>query len=187
MRVVVDYVSFSGSSEPIIKEVAVCSVGSKKRFHHFVFQPPKAWSSLSAEERQHYYAQTKTVHGLGYDSGTIPYRELSSTLKDSLKRVTAIYAFGEEKTQRLATLLDRAVINLEKEFNAPPPHHMALEGLTCLAPCHAVPSLSCALKQASILAQWLHYYILALQIKNFCPQNSTVMNVEQLSLCNDNF
>lgn len=82
----------------------------------------------------------------------------------------AIYAYGVEKCRVLSSLLRRSVIDVEGEFSCVEPSKTSLEGVGCLVPCHGLSRMACALRNATVLAQWLHYYTLSLQINQFCCQ-----------------
>lgn len=167
MKLCIDYVSFEGP-EPIIKELAVVSVGGRKRASHFVFAPPNAFSALDANTKREFQRQTTTEHGICWEEGNIGYDRVASVLRRACCRATALYAHGSAKCRVLSNLLGRSVIDLSGEFTCPPVDKMALCGVECLLPCHAVPMMHCAMRSASVYALWLEYYDLALQIEHFC-------------------
>lgn len=68
----------------------------------------------------------------------------------------------------MSKLLNRTVVDIENEFNAPDPRNTSLEFMRCLLACHAVYGMECALGSASVCAKWLSYYEKSLDIRNLC-------------------
>lgn len=168
MRVVVDFVSFDDSQgRAIIKELAVVSVG-ENRCTHFVVKPPFNWSELHDDARTSNAVTTTSVHGIKWEDGWVSHADMPKALGSAVERATAIYSYGASKCSVLQKLLKRAVIDMEAEFQAPKANCIGFAGQSCLLPCHRVRTLTCALRNASVHAKWLKYYIDKLKTENLC-------------------
>ena len=172
MELVVESIGFGSGDEYVIKELALSSVCGQ-HLAHYVFKPPKAWSSLSEATKQEYRRAMRDEHGICWGEGDIDYAQLGMTLKRAVERAVALYARGAEKCRLFSRLCARTFIDMDAEFGAPPASHTALKGKTCLLPCHAVPCMTCALNEAVCLSKWLNYYCQTLKINNLCCQTKS--------------
>lgn len=169
MNLVLDYVAFEGNGDAVVKEVAAVSQDGRYSCHAVV-KPPYPWNSLDAQASQNYENQTCLKHGICWEEGSVPHLELGSYLKRVAGRAVAMFARGEEKCKTLEKLIGRKVIDMEQEFGAPKPDCTATVGVSCLLPCHGLPTMQCAMRDADRLRQWLDYYCKRTQIANFCCQ-----------------
>jgi hypothetical protein len=92
-----------------------------------------------------------------FEEGFISHVELSSTLEALTEGATALYAYSEAECDFLTDLSGRTFISLEKELNCPPPEKCTFLAFSCLNPCHKLRSSTCALRDATSLAQWFQY------------------------------
>ena len=168
MKLVVDYVAFEGNGDPIFKEVGVVSTDGR-RVAHFLVKPPYPWTTLDSTVQNTYRKQIKEQHGVCWEDGNVAFSDLATQLNRAVARAIALYSFGTEKCRALEKLTGRTFINIEKEFNCPIMDHTALIGTCCLIPCHGLPRMRCALRDADRMRQWLKYYSERTKIANFCP------------------
>ena len=100
----------------IIKELSLCSSYNDTIF----FKPPLKFTDLPAHDRQTVIWLTNNLHGLDWDEGDIPYRDLKTICLSFSFRFTRknFFAKGIERCQLLSKLLQKTVYNLE-DLNCP--------------------------------------------------------------------
>ena len=172
MMLVVDYIAFEGNGDPIFKELGVVSVDGR-RAAHLLVKPPYAWTTLDSAIQKSYRRQIKEQHGICWEDGNVAYSQLAPQLNRALARAIALYSFGTEKCRALEKLTGRTFINIETEFKCPLMDHTALIGTSCLIPCHGLPLMQCALRDADRMRQWLQYWSERTKIANFCPSSQS--------------
>jgi len=101
---VVDVQGFrANNNDFILKEI--CVMRDRDIMFHEVFLPPFEWHELSKEaQRTNNYCR-RFVHGLRWDSGTIPYCQMEDVLTRVFNGHDLVYTKGSEK----ATFLRRFV------------------------------------------------------------------------------
>lgn len=168
MDLIVDYVGFEDvHGRMVIKELAIVE-RKGKRLAHFVFKNPYDWNELDETAKAVNTRLTSHQHGIRWDEGGIDHADVAKVVGRALERSKSLYAYGTSKCSVLQKLTKRTFINLETEFNAPPPKKIGFEGVRCMLACHHVPYFECALENASILARWLRYYSDRLKTNRIC-------------------
>lgn len=167
MKLIVDYVAFEGKGDPVLKELALVSLDGK-RSAHIILKAPYPWSALDSESKVTYKNQIQERHGICWDEGGVAYLELADQLKRMTSRAIALYALGADKCRVLSKICGRTFIDMESEFGAVDADSIASVGVSCLQPCHGLPKMHCALRNADRLRQWLEYYDHRTRIANFC-------------------
>nr|AGQ20130.1 AsIV-cont00015-ORF1 [Apophua simplicipes ichnovirus] len=118
MYCVVDVLGFKQSGkEFVLKEFAMVTIDVKTVKHlEFVVKPPYPFNSLLKEYQYINSRLTRNVHGISWDSGTIPYEESKLYIRELLKKVHTIYVRGSEKRVWLRSLLNFSVqvVDLKK-------------------------------------------------------------------------
>nr|AGQ20144.1 AsIV-cont00031-ORF1 [Apophua simplicipes ichnovirus] len=122
MYCVVDVLGFKQSSEEfVLKEFAMVTIDVKTMKHlEFVVKPPYPFDSLLKEYQDINSSLTRNLHGISWDSGTIPYEEARPYIRKLLKTARIIYVRGSEKKVWLRSLLDFSVQVVDlKKFECP--------------------------------------------------------------------
>ena len=112
-KVILDFEGFRYKKTGSIKtELSLCSNNYSDTI---LFLPPVSYNSLSASDRRSHKWVTKFLHGLSWNSGTYPYWFLSQIFLAIKLRfpLGKFYAKRKEKTEKLQTLLQKEVIDLE--------------------------------------------------------------------------
>lgn len=177
MKLVVDYVAFEGKGDPILKEIGVVSFDGR-RSSHIILKAPYPWSSLDSESKSAFKTQVQEKHGICWDDGGVAYLELGDQLKRMTSRAIALYALGAEKCRVLGKICGRTFIDIASEFGAVDADYTALVGVACLQPCHGLPTMNCALRNADRLRQWMEYYDHRTRVANFCYKGTKNRGVE---------
>ena len=102
---------------------------------------------------------------------------LKSSLPIGIPHSDSIFTHGKARQVFLESLLQRTVINLE-ELKCPKYSALAFPSKSCAHRLHQFASFRCALKEASVYAQFLTYYHLSCFI---LPENRTVYQPTPIS------
>lgn len=142
--------------EYVIKEFAVFKATDEGDTYQVVmFAPPCDAAELSEDiVKQNTYVSTR-IHGLPWDLGEKPYKELIDTLTQLTSRFSVLYVKGLEKQRVLQSIVRTQVIDVET-IGCP-----ALKSLPLIwAPCHSKNHTSphkyaCAMRNAKRVGLWL--------------------------------
>ena len=114
---------------------------------------------------------------LEWIDGEVEYVELRNILTKYTSHCDTIFTHGKARQLFLAFLLQRTVINLE-ELKCSKYTALAFPSKSCANRLHQFTSFRCALKEASVYAQFLTYYHLSCFI---LPENRTVYKPTPIS------
>ena len=89
----------------IVKELAILEVQDSSMPMVFTFKPPTFWSQLSVDEKCTARWLEMSFHGIRWNSGTIPYDQLSDILHKYLKNAKKIFIKGIQKKKFLTKIL----------------------------------------------------------------------------------
>lgn len=163
-------------NELFCKELGVALVTSSgvDAIEHYIFSAPCAYSKLSAVQKDFNQKLKCSVHGLAFDDGVIDYKHFSTIMKNLCSRATALYAYQQEDCEFLERASGMSFTSLSQNLKAPRPATIAVQGLSCLSPCHRIfRTFRCALTDAHVLAQWLYSEQTRLQSELLCSPPST--------------
>lgn len=153
---------------------------------HYIFAGPSPYNMLNEGQKNYNAMLARNVHGLRYNEGFIDYKKFVPIVRGLCERATGLFAYGQDCTF-LEAATGLSFTCLAKNLNAPNPTAIAVQGLSCLAPCHRViRSFQCALTNAHVLAQWLHSHQTKLLSERLCSipsQNETECDVSRVDMC----
>lgn len=121
----IDFQGFQhGTEEFIIKEMCILDVSKPTRPLHTVYLPPCCWYELSREQKRTYHYQSKALHKLSWDEGTIKFcRECLMRAMDrwlfttNSRYLSVFYVMGAQKTEILKRLLPQCnIVNYQDAF-----------------------------------------------------------------------
>ena len=148
-------------NEYVIKEVSVYSSQYDVSRGTVVFQPPYAENILSAEQRKRNDYVTKRIHGLKWNSGTIPYEEHGAMIRELLRDYSRVYVKGLEKLRLLLTYIPAMHIYDLEQYGCPrletlPKFFVPFHGSE-----HSVfPTHNCAALNAKRIGLWYEYDVI---------------------------
>lgn len=162
--VVVDFNFLEGrDNEIVVKELAVADSHSN-RVASYIFKRPYNWEEVPMLSAR---INNAIDHGCNWNDGDVLYSELETVLRREVSSAVAIYCFGHQKTNFIASLIERTVIDIT-QLGCPELADISLPAISCTFACHNKSRHVCAMRTAYSLAQWLDYYILSLQYAK-CP------------------
>lgn len=164
------------NDEKYCKELAAVLVTSTgvDAVSHFIFKEPFSQSEITTHAKEANKKLISETHGLKYTEGHVPYTEFKNILKELCSRATGLYAFQEDDCEFLERATNLSVTSLKQNLNAPAPADVAVQGLSCLSPCHrVVRRFRCALTEAHVLAQWLFSHQTRLLSEKLCSLPDT--------------
>ena len=171
MRAIVHFSAFDFDEENnfIVKELAIVNPDFNS-FQSWIFKPPFPISQISQSLRYANDYLSQHVFGLEWIDGEVEYVELKNILTKYTSHSDTIFTHGKARQVFLESLLQRTVINLE-ELKCPKYSSLAFPSKSCAHRLHQFASFRCALKEASVYAQFLTYYHLSCFI---LPENRTL-------------
>ena len=97
----------------IVKELAITTSDYSDSF---VFLPPASFNSFPKSEQKAYNRLKNNLHGIHWESGDYLYLNLNQIIQSFVLKnpTTVFYAKGKEKSNLLATHLDRKVEKLDE-------------------------------------------------------------------------
>ena len=154
---IVDIQGFMVNKEFIAKEVAVLH-GKEEKYAHYVFMPPKN----KYPEADNQWFLENCFHGLNWNCGYIPYKNLKCVLEQATHKYMEIYVKGHDKVTFVNKLLNKKVVNLEA-FGCPKLTHikyasefktypLANNNVKCFY--HNCDTCTCALLNVLMLSHW---------------------------------
>ena len=157
MEVVIYFEYLRGrQKQVVVKEVSVAgeNVSDSFRYENLYYMAPHGCDE----------------NGLIWDDGHIPYHKLSPVVKEAVAGFAHVYSFGTTKCRLVSDLLERPILDLE-DFKCSPTKTFKPKFSFSL-PCHRFPDISCAIKNAQALYDWLMYH---LHPKSYvkCPPDMT--------------
>lgn len=103
--VFVDFVFFeSFIHEILLKEVALTYLSSNKQYH-WMIKPPTHSSRVRCDLMNKFNNDTKTVHGIPWDTGYIHQKDVLEYLKNILSVVDTVFVQGSVKEQYISFLM----------------------------------------------------------------------------------
>ena len=102
---IIDFQGFkSNENEFIIKELFILKDDDSS--YSYLFKPPFSKDKLSSKAKRTNHYCTKYIHGLKWDAGEVPYRDLMQILRSICKDDIHIMCKGSEKTSFLKKILN---------------------------------------------------------------------------------
>lgn len=89
----------------IFKEVSFLNMQKTALPTAYLFESPKIWEELTEEERCMFQWLERSLHGISWNSGDIPYHRLERIFQICTQGVKKLYVRGEQKVQWLKNLL----------------------------------------------------------------------------------
>lgn len=168
MKIVVDYQHFIGAKgEHVIKELAFASVNTTpSHIGQYLVKPPYPWSNLNRQIQMINLKLTEQEHGLKWSAGHVSYEDIGKIIRQMCGRATVLFTSTKEKADVLQELSGRIFTPLQ-DFNAPTKHALK-QVVSCLHPCHGIPSMHCALRSVTELVQYMAFLDLKLQLNQLC-------------------
>ncbi|KAK3920706.1 Lipoyl synthase, mitochondrial [Frankliniella fusca] len=101
----------------VIKEFSLYSSQFDGSRGTTIFKPPYAETILSPEQRKRNSYITRHIHGLKWNSGTVPYEHLGDMIQELLRDYNRIYVKGVEKLRLLLRYAPPGVLvyNIERD------------------------------------------------------------------------
>ncbi|KAK3911400.1 Transposable element Hobo transposase [Frankliniella fusca] len=103
--------------EYVVKEFSLYSSQFDGSRGTTIFKPPYADTILSPEQRKRNTYITRHIHGLKWNSGTVPYEHLGDMIQELLRDYNRIYVKGVEKLRLLLGYAPPGVLvyNIERD------------------------------------------------------------------------
>ncbi|KAK3933086.1 Lipoyl synthase, mitochondrial [Frankliniella fusca] len=103
--------------EYVVKEFSLYSSQFDGSRGTTIFKPPYADTILSPEQRKRNTYITRHIHGLKWNSGTVPYEHLGDMIQELLRDYNRIYVKGVEKLRLLLRYAPPGVLvyNIERD------------------------------------------------------------------------
>ncbi|KAK3919706.1 Calbindin-32 [Frankliniella fusca] len=103
--------------EYVIKEFSLYSSQYDGSRGTTIFKPPYAETILTPEQRKRNTYISRHIHGLKWNSGTVPYEHLGDMIQDLLRDYNRIYVKGVEKLRLLLGYAPPGVLvyNIERD------------------------------------------------------------------------
>lgn len=111
-RVVILEMQGFHASTMIVKELFITDAKMTEG-HHYFFEPPYPSEILTTDQRRAVRYCTRSVHGLEWERGHVPYSEMSRIISEDTANYEVIVTKGEEKRKFFESILGRNVVNLD--------------------------------------------------------------------------
>lgn len=94
--------------------------GKVSELSEFIVKPPFPFENLLKEYQTINLWITRNVHGISWDSGTVPYELAKTTIRNQLRNARTVYVRGSEKKNWLLSILGMSVKILDlRRFSCP--------------------------------------------------------------------
>lgn len=113
---------------------------------HYIFKPPKKYSTLSVENKIQIHWLENNFHGLKWSVGYVPLSELTNILKHETSN-NIVYVKGLEKTRYIQNIVGSEFV--EEYPHTEPALHKILRKPSCFY--HTIPYGHCAIVNVKLL------------------------------------
>jgi hypothetical protein len=159
MEFVVDLQGFKRPfNDFTLKELAVIAVDQEAQPSTLLFKPPYVWEELPVRYKSENAWVERNLHGLSWNSGDIPYKDIKLILSTLLHKVQKIYVKGLEKKNWLLNILQDVQIDDLLDFGCPSLETLNKVSKTINCTHHSIPSSNCSANNVKLLRDWLLKY-----------------------------
>ena len=165
-RVVVDFEGFRyGKNEVVFKEIGVYG----DFLDSLIFQPPYPIETQTNRVQKQYKWLTTNLHGIPWDSGTVPYNKVHNFVQSINLRYddATFYAKGHEKTKWLSSLFQRQFYDLDALGCKIKPND---EGSCKFESSHHSTGIHCARRKALAYGLWIQSFDHGLPSDTVCQE-----------------